>query len=71
VTEEGRSPIGMRRVVLATAAAVVIVLGLQVVSQAIRPLDDALGFMPILIVGLVVVTAYVLFRALRPRRGQP
>jgi hypothetical protein len=67
VTEQRRPPIGMRQVVLATAAAVVFVLGLQVVSQAIQPLDDAIGLLPILIVGLIVVTVFVLFRALRPR----
>jgi polyferredoxin len=68
VTEQGRPPIGMRHVVLATAAAVVVVLALQIISQAIQPLDDALGFLPILIVTLIAVTIVVLFRTLRPHR---
>ncbi|CAN5718957.1 hypothetical protein BH23CHL7_BH23CHL7_08500 [soil metagenome] len=67
MTEQGRPPIGMRQVVLAAAAAVVFVLGLQILSQAVQPLDDAIGLLPILIIGLVVVTVFVLFQALRHR----
>jgi hypothetical protein len=69
VTEPARSPIGARQVVLLAAAAVVFVLGLQVVSALVPGLGDALELWPLLIVAMVAVTLVVLYRALRPRRG--
>jgi hypothetical protein len=57
-----------RHVVVLAAAAVAFVLGLQVLSAIVTPLDDALGYVPLVIVGLVAVTLLVLYRALRPRR---
>ena len=68
MTEPTRAPIGLRHVALVAAVVVVVVLGLQLVSQSIRPLDDALGYVPLVIGLLVAVTVFVLYRALRPRR---
>lgn len=62
-----RAPIGARHVLLVASAIVVLVLGLQVVSLLVPGVGDAVGLAPLLIVALVVVTALVLARALRPR----
>jgi hypothetical protein len=64
----GRPTIGARHVALAASAVVVLVLGLQLVSLLVPEVGAAVGVMPLLIVALVVVTAVVLARALRPRR---
>ena len=64
-----RSPIGARQVVLAAAAVVALVLGLQALSLFVPGVGDALRLAPLLIVALVVVTGVVLWRALL-RRGQ-
>lgn len=61
-----RPQITARHVALVAAAAVVFVLGLQVLSAFVPGLGDVLEYWPLLIVGLVVVTVLVLFRALRP-----
>jgi FtsH-binding integral membrane protein len=59
-----------RQVVLLLAVMVLAVLGLAALSGFVKPLDDLLGNSPIVIVGLVVVTAGVLVLALRPRPGR-
>jgi hypothetical protein len=64
----GRRTITARHVVLVASAAVVFVLGLQVLSTYVPGLGDLFELWPLLIVGLVVVTALVLYRALRPAR---
>ena len=51
------------------AAIVVAVIVFAFVSDYVGPLGDALRGAPVVIVGLLVVTAAVLFLALRPRRG--
>lgn len=58
-----------RQVVLILAGVVVAVLALAVVSAYVRPVGDILASVPVVIVGLVVVTAAILFFALRPRRS--
>jgi hypothetical protein len=58
-----------RKVVLLLAGVVVAVLALSVVSAYVAPIGEALRNVPLVIVALVVVTATVLFVALRPRRG--
>jgi hypothetical protein len=65
-----RPPDAVRdREVLAVAALVVAgVLGVAWLSGLLRPLDDAIGLAPLVIVGLVLVTAVVLLTALRPKR---
>lgn len=63
----GERRIGGRHVVLAAAAVVVLVLGLQLVSLLVPAVGEALGLAPLLILALVVVTGVVLVRALRPR----
>jgi hypothetical protein len=67
VTEPARSPIGLREVLLVALGAALVVLGLQVLSTYVPGVGDALELWPVLIVGLLAVTALVLYRALRPR----
>jgi hypothetical protein len=61
-----RPPIGAREVLLVAAAAVAVVLGAQVVSLLVPAVGEVLGVWPLIVVVLVVVTAAVLVRALRP-----
>lgn len=57
------------RDVLALASAVVaLVLIANVVTGVIRPLDDLLGFAPVVVVALVAVTLLVVIRSVRPAR---
>ena len=58
-----------RQVVIVLAAVVAAVLALAVVSAFVTPIGDVLRSAPVVIIGLVAVTAAVLFFALRPRRG--
>jgi hypothetical protein len=58
-----------RQVVLILAVLVVAVIVFAFISDAIGPLGDTLRGAPVVIIGLVVVTAAVLFLTLRPRRG--
>ena len=58
-----------RQVVVILAAIVVAVIVFAFVSDYVGPLGDALRGAPVVIVSLLVVTAAVLFLALRPRRG--
>ncbi len=57
-----------RDVLLAAALVVAGVLIVAWLTGLIPPLDDAIGLAPVVIVGLVVVTLFVLARALWPRR---
>jgi predicted tellurium resistance membrane protein TerC len=58
-----------RQVVIVLTAVVLAVIGLAFVSDYVTPLGDALRGAPVVIAGLVIVTAVVLFLALRPRRS--
>ena len=71
VTDEGPTRGGHvrdRQVLLVAVAVVVFVLALRALNDYVPAIADALGFEPVLIVALVVVTALVLFLALRPRK---
>jgi hypothetical protein len=57
-----------RDVILAAALVVAGVLIVAWLSGLIPALDDVIGLVPVVIVGLVVVTLLVLARALWPRR---
>jgi hypothetical protein len=57
-----------RDVLLAAALVVAGVLIVAWLTGLIPALDDAIGLAPVVIVGLVVVTLFVLARALWPRR---
>ena len=57
-----------RRVTLVLVVVVAAVIAASVISAYVPPLDDFLRHVPVVIVGLVVVTVAVLFFALRPRR---
>lgn len=54
-----------REVVLVTAAVVVCVLAINVVSGLVAPLDQLLAFAPVIVVGMVAVTVVVLYRSVR------
>jgi hypothetical protein len=59
-----------RDVVLAAALVVAGVLIFARITGLVPALDDAIGLEPLVIVGLIVVTVFVLARALlRPRRS--
>jgi predicted tellurium resistance membrane protein TerC len=58
-----------RQVVVILAAIVLAVIAIAFVSDYVTSLGDALRHAPVVILGLLVVTAAVLFLALRPRRG--
>ena len=57
-----------RAVLLTAAAAVVGVIAFAWVTDLIPGLRDMIAFGPLVIVGLVAITAIVLVVALRPRR---
>ncbi|MEO6350708.1 MAG: hypothetical protein ABIP53_08650 [Candidatus Limnocylindrales bacterium] len=57
-----------REVLLAAVAVVLLVLAISWLTGLVPVLDDAIGLAPVVIVSLVVVTVFVLARALlRPR----
>jgi hypothetical protein len=56
------------QVLVAAAAAVVAVLGLQALGILVPPLDDVLASAPVIVAVLVVGTLVVLVSALRPRQ---
>jgi hypothetical protein len=58
-----------RQVILILAILVAAVIAFAFVSDYVTPLGDALRQAPVVIAGLILVTAAVLFLALRPRRG--
>jgi hypothetical protein len=55
-------------VILVAFVVVLFVLALRALSDYVPAVADVLGFAPVLIVALVIVTALVLFLALRPRK---
>ena len=57
-----------RHVLLVAVAVVLFVLALRALSDYVPAVADVLGFAPVLIIGLVIVTTLVLFLALRPRK---
>jgi amino acid permease len=66
--EPGRPSVGGRHVLVVALAVAAFVLALQVLSAFIPGLRDALELWPLLIGLMVVVTVFVLYRAVRPRR---
>ena len=54
-----------RDVVVAAAVAVVIVLGAQALGVFVPGFDDLLGFQPVMILVLVLVTVVILVQAVR------
>ena len=61
-------PVGARHVLGLAAAAVAVVLGLNLLSILVPPVGSVLGLAPLVIVVLIVVTAAVLLGALRGAR---
>lgn len=57
-----------REVVLAAVLVVAFVLAIAWLSGLIPAVDSAIGLAPLIIVGLIAVTVFVLARALIPRR---
>lgn len=66
VRRVGPTP-GTPHVLVAAAAAVIAVLGLQALGIVLPPLDDALATAPVIVAVLAVGTLVVLVTALRPR----
>ena len=63
-----RRPVRDRDVVVAAVLVVAFVLAIAWLTGLVPVLDDAIGLAPVVIVGLVVATVFVLARALlRPR----
>jgi cadmium resistance protein CadD (predicted permease) len=59
-----------RDVVVAAAIAVVIVLGAQALGVFVPGFDDLLGFQPVVILVLVLVTVVILVQAVRAGLGR-
>lgn len=68
MSDTGGREIGWRQVLLLAAAIVLAVVIVGRLTQLVGAVDDLLGFAPLVIVGLVVVTFSILYFALRPRR---
>lgn len=66
--DQPRRSVRDREVVLAAVLVVAFVLAVAWLSGLIPALDSAIGLAPVIIVGLIVVTVFVLARALVPRR---
>ncbi len=64
-----RRPVRDRDVVLAAVLVVAVVLIVAWLTGLIPALDDAVGLAPAVIVVLIVVTVFVLARALWPKRS--
>ncbi len=64
-----RRPVRDREVVIAAVLVVALVLAVAWLTGFIPALDSAIGLAPLVIVGLIVGTVFVLARALYPRRG--
>ena len=62
-----RGPVRDRDVVLSAVMVVAFVLAVAWISGVIEPLNETILFAPLIIVALILVTAVVLFRAVRPR----
>jgi fatty acid desaturase len=67
--DQPRRPVRDREVVLAAVLVVAFVLAVAWLSGLIPEVDSAIWRAPLVIVGLIVVTVFVLARALIPRRG--
>jgi hypothetical protein len=67
-SEPVQRPVRDRDVVLVAALVVSGVLIVALLTGLIPALDNAIGLAPVVIVGLLLVTIFVLVRALRPRR---
>ncbi len=67
--DQPRRVVRDREVVLAAVLVVAVVLAVAWLSGLIPALDSAIGLAPVIIVGLIAVTIFVLARALVPRRG--
>ena len=65
-----RSPVGLRHVLLLAAGVVLAVVAVARLTAFVPPLDELLGFAPVVIVGLLIATAGLLLLALRPRRDR-
>lgn len=65
--DQPRRAVRDREVVLAAVLVVALVLTVAWVSGLIPAVDSAIGLAPVVIVGLVMVTVFVLARALIPR----
>lgn len=66
---EPRRPVRDREVLLAAVLVVAFVLAVAWLTGLVPALDSAIGLAPVVIVALVVVTVFVLFRALLPGRS--
>ncbi len=66
--EQPRRSVQDREVVLAAVLVVAFVLAIAWLTGLIPALDSAIGLAPVVIVGLIVVTVFVLARVLIPRR---
>ena len=64
--DQPRRPVRDREVVLAAVLVVAFVLAIAWLSGLIPALDSAIGLAPVIIVGLIVVTVFVLARVLLP-----
>ena len=64
-----RKPVRDREVVLAAALVVAFVLAVAWLTGLVPALDDAIGLAPVVILGLIVVTVFVLIRAVLPKRS--
>ncbi len=60
-----------RDVLLAAVLVVAFVLAVAWLTGLVPAFDNAIGLTPVVTAALVVVTVFVLFRALFPRRSRP
>lgn len=67
--QQPRRPVRDRDVLLAAVLVVAFVLVIAWLTGLVPAFDSAVGLAPVVIVGLVAVTVFVLARALLPRRG--
>jgi len=64
-------PVGWREVLIVAAIAVAAVLAAQVVATLVPPIGDVVRATPVVVIVMVVVTAYVLWRIAARRPPQP
>ena len=63
--------IGWREVLIVAAVAAAAVLGAQVISALVPPVGDLFRQTPVIVIGLVVVTGFVLWRIGAGRPPEP
>ena len=68
---EGARRIGWREVLIVGAVAVGAVLGAQVISALFPAVGDVFRQTPVIVVGLVVATGFVLWRIAAGRPAEP